>query len=313
MSRSMPLSSLHVFVEVCKYNSMKKTADILCVTPGAISQQIKSLEDRMSVKLFERSHREISLTSAGKNLMEQLAVSFNNIEAVWEDFESFRTKCARLSVNTTVSFASSWLIPRLTRFQQHWPDIEINLSTSHYPADLRRDGIDVAIRHGLGASSGHYSEKLWTPKIVPIANPALLKNGQRIEAPVDCLRYPLLQDASRSNWKLWLKAHGVEDSRSRRGCSFTDDHLLLGAAIAGQGLALVSDLYARPAIEAGWVIPVLEASSHTEMAYYLVSAQEQADDWKINIFRNWIKTEVSLFFKTTDPSTAPRQLDYACE
>src|SRR3546814_18375718 len=118
---------------------MKKTADILCVTPGAISQQIKSLEDRMSVKLFERSHREISLTSAGKNLMEQLAVSFNNIEAVWEDFESFRTKCARLSVNTTVSFASSWLIPRLTRLQKHWPVIEINLSHSHYPAKLHTE------------------------------------------------------------------------------------------------------------------------------------------------------------------------------
>src|SRR3546814_14113265 len=72
------------------------------------------------------------------------------------------------------------------------------------------------------------------------------------------------------------------------------------SAIAGQGLALVSDLYARPAIEAGWVIPVLEASSHTEMAYYLVSAQEQADDWKINIFRNWIKTEGSLFFKRSE-------------
>ncbi|MGC6372120.1 LysR substrate-binding domain-containing protein [Pseudomonas sp. K2I15] len=309
----MPLSSLHIFVEVCKHNSMKKTADILCVTPGAISQQIKSLEDRMSVKLFERSHREISLTSAGRNLMDQLAVSFNNIEAVWEDFELFRSKSARLSVNTTVSFASSWLIPRLTRFQQRWPDFEINLSTSHHPADLRRDGIDIAIRHGQGIYPGHHSEKLWAPKVLPIAHPGLLKKDRRIQAPADCLCYPLLQDASRSNWKLWLKTYGVEDNRSRRGSSFTDDHLLIEAAIAGQGLALVSDVYARPAIEAGLVVPVLEASSQTEEAYYLVSTQEQADDWKINIFKNWIKAEVGLFFKTTELSPHSRQADYVCE
>ncbi|MDO7896186.1 LysR substrate-binding domain-containing protein [Pseudomonas citrulli] len=308
----MPLSSLHIFVEVCKHHSMKKTADILCVTPGAISQQIKSLEDRMSVKLFERSHREISLTTAGKNLMDQLAVSFNNIEAVWEDFESFRTRSARLSVNTTLSFASAWLIPRLTRFQQRWPDIEINLSTSHC-ADLRRDGIDVAIRHGQGVHPGHHSEKLWTPNTLPIGHPALLKTGRRIEQPADCLNYPLLQDASRSNWKLWLKAHGIEDTRSRRGCSFTDEQLLIDAAIAGQGLALVSDVYARPAIKAGHVVPVFAPSTHAEMAYYLISPLEQADDWKINIFANWIKAEVSLFLKVNESSAQTRQPDYACD
>lgn len=300
MSRSMPLSSLHIFVEVCRYNSMKKAADALCVTPGAISQQIKSLEERMSVKLFERSHREISLTGAGQNLLDQLAVSFNNIEAVWEDFESFRSKSARLSVNTTSSFASSWLIPRLTRFHQHWPDIEINLSTSHSPADLRRDGIDVAVRLGLGSFPGLHSEKLWAPKILTIAHPRLLKKGRKIETPADCLFYPLLQDASRSIWKLWFRSHGVEDNRSRRGSSFTDDHLLIDAAIAGQGLALVSDVYARPAIEAGLVVPVLKTATEIDAAYYLVSTQEKAEDWKINIFRTWLKTEVRMFFGETE-------------
>lgn len=314
MSRSMPLSSLYIFVEVCKHNSMKKTADTLCVTPGAISQQIKSLEDRMSVKLFERSHREISLTNAGKILMDQLAVSFNNIEAVWEDFESFRSRSARLSINTTASFASSWLIPRLSRFQQCWPDIEINLSTSHYPPDLRRDGINITIRQGVGVYPGHHSEKLWTPKILPIGHPALLKKkGRRIELPVDCLHYPLLQDASRSTWKLWLKAHGIEDSRSRRGCSFTDEHLMIDAATAGQGLALVSDVYARPAIEAGHVVPVLPATPHTEMAYYLTSTLGQTDNWKIDIFVNWIKTEVRLFLDVNEQSVQSRQPDYACD
>lgn len=291
----MPLSSLHIFVEVCKNNSMKKTADVLCVTPGAISQQIKNLEERMSVKLFERSHREISLTSAGKNLMEKLVVSFNNIEAAWEDFELFRSKSARLSINTTVSFASSWLIPRLTRFQQHWPDFEINLSTSYNQVDLRRDGIDIAIHHGPGIYPGYHSERLWTPKVLPIAHPDLVKKDRKIQTPADCLHYPLLQDSNRSNWKLWFNTYGVEDSRSRRGSSFTDEQLLIDAVIAGQGLALVNDVCASSAIKSGLVVPVLEVSSQTELAYYLVRTQEHLEDWKINTFRNWITAEASLF------------------
>lgn len=293
MSRSVPLSALQVFMEVCKQGSMKLAADRLSVTPGAISQQVKGLEERMGMPLFRRAHRRLELTPPGERLKAQLAASFAAIETVWGDYECSRRRATRLSINTTAALASAWLIPRLGHFLARWPTIDVDVSSSPDEPDLRRTGIDVAIRERPSNYPGHQSQALWTLATLAIAAPELLRGARRIETPADCMAFPLLQDASRSLWQQWLKGYGLEDSRSRHGSSFADDHLLISAVIAGRGLALVSELHARPFVDAGRVVVVLAAPVRRTHRYYLISAQAETDSWKIRTFGNWLASETA--------------------
>jgi DNA-binding transcriptional LysR family regulator len=186
MSRSVPLSALQVFMEVCKQGSMKLAADRLSVTPGAVSQQVKSLEERMGMPLFSRAHRRLELTPPGERLKAQLAASFAAIETVWGDYECSRRRATRLSINTTAAFASAWLIPRLGHFLARWPTIDVDVSSSPDEPDLHRTGIDVAIRERPSNYPGHQSQPLWTLATLAIAAPELLRGARRIETPADC-------------------------------------------------------------------------------------------------------------------------------
>jgi LysR family glycine cleavage system transcriptional activator len=293
MSRLAPLSALHTFVEVARAGSMKKAADVLCVSPGAVSQQIKSLEDRLNKRLFERSHREIKLSDAGTQLFDQLSNEFAGIQSAWDSASTSEIRIARLVISTTISFASSWLVPHLGSFSEQWPNIEVSVETSPRLVDLRRDYVDVAIRHGLGAYPQHVSTKLWAPAMLAVCSPTLLQGQPAIERPSDCLRYPLLQDADRADWTLWLRAQGIEDARSRRGTSYSDDGLLIRAAIACQGIALVQDVHAKNELETGALVSPLRAPNTSDFAYYLVSSDERATEWKIVAFTKWIQSEAS--------------------
>lgn len=273
---------------------MKRAAELLCVSPGAVSQQIRSLEERMRVRLFERAHRELHLSDAGRNLFDQLHRAFEEIHHAWENSHTVSSRITKLTISTTASFANSWLAPRIGGFTKQWPNIEINIETSPRLVDLRRDFVDVAIRHGLGDYPHHAVTKLWTPAMVPVCSPALLMSGPAVLEPADCLRYPLLQDADRADWALWLRAHGIENSLARRGSSFCDDALLIKAAIAGQGIALVSDVHASAEIACGRLLRLLRTPWPTNFAYYLVANEDRAEEWKIAAFRKWMLDQVAM-------------------
>ncbi|VCZ02512.1 Glycine cleavage system transcriptional activator [Pseudomonas aeruginosa] len=138
-------------------------------------------------------------------------------------------------------------------------------------ADLRRERIDVAIRHGLGDYPGLDVQALMAPPLIPVASPRLLAEGPEIREAIDCLAYPLLQESERNDWRLWLRAMGVEDDpRSERGPAFADDLLLVRAAEAGQGIALVREIHARAEIASGRLAVALERRP-SRFAYYAVS------------------------------------------
>ncbi|MGU7770160.1 LysR substrate-binding domain-containing protein [Burkholderia sp. MR1-5-21] len=292
MSKSLPLSALHTFIEVGRCGSMKRAADVLCVSPGAVSQQIAKLEDRLMVRLFTRTSREVELTASGRALFEQLLPKFDEIEAIWSNGMATDLRVVRLTISTTASFADAWLVPRLGHFNALHPDIEIAVDSSPRLLDLRRDYVDIAIRHGLGTYPGHAVFKIWTPELLPVCSPRLLSPDRPIAGPQDCLGYPLLQDADRADWTLWLKAFGIEDKRAQRGTSFTDDSLLVKAAISGQGIALVRDVYVHDEIAAGHLVRALDLPWPTQFAYYVVCSDQRADEWKIDAFRTWIQREI---------------------
>ena len=275
---------------------MQAAARRLGVTPGAVSQQIKLLEARLGVALFERGNRTIRLTRAGGELLAGVAGAFRQIEDTLGVVER-RHAVARpsLIVSTTGAFAADWLVPRLGAFARHkGTSVHIQTSPDLIQVGDGPAGADVAIRHGLGDWPGVEAVRLFQPQLLPVGSPELLARGPSIRRPADCLRYELLHDAEAADWRLWLKALGVADAGARalRGTRFADSMLLMRAALAGQGLALLRDIYARDAIAAGRLRVALDTPWPTPFAYYVVTAPRPRSA-VVRSFRDWLLTEAA--------------------
>lgn len=258
------------------------------VTPGAVSQQIRLLEDRLGIALLVRERHGMRMTEAGAEAYPMLSAAFAQIDKA---VDMLAAKQARqsLTVSTVATFAASWLVPRLGRFKERHPHIEIRVEATPALVDLRRDHVDVALRHGLGDYPGLDVVPLMAPVLVPVAAPGF---AAALAEPADCLDYPLLHDADRADWPLWLSAHGVaQDARAQRGNAFDDDFLLIRAAEAGQGLALVPAAHAQEEIAAGRLVQALDKPWPARFAYYVVSRPGAVQRPEVRAFIDWIVKE----------------------
>lgn len=293
MNPVFPLLALRAFVETGRHRSVKRAAEAMGVTPGAVSQQIRQLEARLGVTLFTRTRYGVQLTEAGAKVHPNLLMAFDQIAASLETLAAINGQ-PTLTVSTVPSFAASWLVPRLGRFTSANPEIEVRVEATSSLVDLKRDRVDIAIRHGLGAYPGLVSEHLVAPVLLPVAAPSILEAGPPIDEPADCLAYPLLQDSDRADWRLWLKAVGAsDDPRAERGPSFDDDFLLIRAAVAGQGLALVRDVYVADEIASGRLTLALDQPWPTDFAYYAVTQTGGDERPAVRSFIDWLKHEAA--------------------
>src|ERR1700724_3827754 len=204
---------LQTFVAVARAGKMKRAANELALTPGAVSQRIRQLEEVAGRRLFNRVPAGVELNAAGEAMFTALAEPFRAIEAV--DRELGGPSSSRVTMSTMPSFAATWLVPRLAMFAQRYPDIEIAVETGTRPVDLRREPIDLAIRHGLGKYPGFEATWLVAPELIVVASPDLLKDRAPLKGPADCLAFPLLHDFNRQDWPLWFEAHGVAARTTR--------------------------------------------------------------------------------------------------
>lgn len=196
-------------------------------------------------------------------------------------------------ITTSESFAATWLVPRLARFSDLHPNIEVRIEATSRVVDLRREtNIDLAVQHGPGEYPGLEAIQFMVPRLLPVCSPTLLKNRPKPVEPADCLAFPLLQDCDRADWLLWLRAHGVRDERAARGTSFSNDHLLMLAALAGQGIALVKDIYVSEELKKGTLVVAVNRPWPTPYAYYLVARPEVMHRPKVQAFREWMIGEV---------------------
>ncbi|MEN5066150.1 LysR substrate-binding domain-containing protein [Achromobacter aegrifaciens] len=288
MTATLPLQALRTFVEVSQRGSITAAAQALHVTPGAVSQQIRLLEDRLGIALLVRERHGMRMTEAGAEAYPMLSAAFAQIDKA---VDMLAAKQARqsLTVSTVATFAASWLVPRLGRFKERHPHIEIRVEATPALVDLRRDHVDVALRHGLGDYPGLDVVPLMAPVLVPVAAPGF---ATALAEPADCLDYPLLHDADRADWPLWLSAHGVaQDARAQRGNAFDDDFLLIRAAEAGQGLALVPAAHAQEEIAAGRLVQALDKPWPARFAYYAVSRPGAVQRPEVRAFIDWIVEE----------------------
>lgn len=291
MATLLPLLALRTFVEVGQRGSIKAAAEAMHVTSGAVSQQIRLLEDRAGVQLFTRERLGLRLTEAGAGVHPALLQAFEQIEKAVQTLDRIKAR-QTLTVSTVATFAASWLVPRLGRFNQRHPHIEVRVEATSAVVDMRRDRVDVALRHGLGVYPGLHVTRLMAPVLVPVAHPGLIPRDAVISKPEDCLNHPLLHDSDRADWPLWLAAHEVAaDPRAERGTAFEDDFLLIRAAEAGQGLALVPSEYAADEIAAGRLVQVLDKPWPARFAYYVVTRPDAIERPEVKAFVEWVMEE----------------------
>ena len=239
-----PLSALRAFEATARHLSVKNAAEELCVTPGAVSQMLKALELHLGVKLFHRVNRGIFLTDAGQGYLPPVRNAFRQIaEATRRITVSADTGI--LTVSVTPFFAAAWLVPRLKEFQDAHPDIDLQVVTSNALVDFSRDGVDVAVRHGLGRYPGLCSERVVAVEIVPVAAPTLVAKLGAPTAPAELTRWPHVHDAERKGWHLWFQAQGIDDIGAPRGPAFDDSGLLLKAVTCGSGRGFAAGRHGR--------------------------------------------------------------------
>ncbi|MBB4000507.1 LysR substrate-binding domain-containing protein [Aureimonas pseudogalii] len=291
MVMAIPLTLLETFVAVARSGRMREAALTLSLTPGAISQRVRELEELAGYRLFLRTSTGVTLSDAGQSLFATLDEPFRQIEDARRKLE--RPSTRRVRVSTMASFAANWLVPRLPRFTKLHPHVDIELETDSRVVDLKREPVDMAIRHGLGDYPGLAAVPLIAPELIVVASPSLLHGRAVIETPADCLAFPLLHDMDRADWRLWFEAHGVKVSAQLSGPSFSDDHLIVKAASTGQGLALVRDTYADDDLRTGRLVRPISIQWPTNFAYYAVSTAEALQRSTVTHFRNWLVSEAA--------------------
>ena len=289
--RLPPLNALKAFEAAARHLSFTKAAEELFVTQAAVSHQIKALEEFLSMKLFLRRNRTLLLTEEGQAYFLELKDIFKHLQEATERLLAKGSKGA-ITVAMPPSFASQWLVPRISRFSVEHPDIDVRIKAVDFDEGFLEDDVDVAIYYGKGRWSGVKADKLHTEYLTPLCSPMLFNGPKPLNSLSDLKHHVLLHDLSREAWKNWLKSVGVSGVNVNQGPVFSHSMLVLQAAALGQGIALGNTILARPELDAGRLIMPFEEKVASRDAFYLVCDEAQADLGKIAASRSWILAQV---------------------
>jgi LysR family transcriptional regulator, glycine cleavage system transcriptional activator len=285
--RMPPLNALRAFEAAARRLSIKSAAEELSVTPGAVSQLIKSLEARLGVALFLRINRGLALSEAGRSYFPPVRNAFRQIAEASQRVTA-ASEGGVLALSVAPFFAAAWLIPRLATFQSVHPEIDVALQATNALTDFSQGDVDLAVRHGLGKYPGLVSERILAVAILPVASPALVAARGLPEDPAAIARWPQAHDAERQAWHAWLQSRGVDDIGAPRGPSFDDPSLLLSAVRAGQGAGLFPAAMVAEDLASGRLVKLADATQIDDFAYYLVYPEAHRKRAKVAAFRAWI-------------------------
>jgi LysR family glycine cleavage system transcriptional activator len=295
--RLPPLNSLRAFEAAARHLSFTKASEELNVTPGAISQQIKTLEEYLGLKLFKRQNRMILLTEHAQICLPYLSAGLDRLVEGISAIEQIDID-KPLTVTVAEAFASRWLIPRLRNFQQRHPDIDVRFDASRELVDLVRDDIDIGIRFGSGDYPGLETDFLLAQDVYPVCSPSLIERGPPIQTPEDLQYHTLIHgdyyylDASQPDWAMWFQTLGVDCVDCSRGLRFSSAEMVSQAAVEGQGIALIGSVIAEDDLRAGRLVRPIEKMIPLTFAYYFVCAKSKARLPRVVAFRKWLLEEV---------------------
>lgn len=290
MHSRLPLNPLRVFEACARHGSFLRAAEELAITPGAVSRQIKTLEAELEVRLFDRFNRAVRLTESGRQLATGVRQGFSTLQASVDAVRSRRD--APLVVSVVHSLAAKWLVPRLQHFQQRHPEVQILIDASDAPADLARDGVDVAIRLGRGPYPGLHATHLIETVLVPVCSPDLLARLGPFDTAHDLARAPLLHDVrmaqNEPTWPEWLAAAGAAEADTGTGPQFSNSYLAIEAALTGRGVALAQEAMVLDDLASGRLVKPFGVTLESPFSHWVLSLPEKADQPSIRRFRTWL-------------------------
>jgi LysR family glycine cleavage system transcriptional activator len=300
LSKLPPLGLFRTFDAAARHRSFRLAADELCVTPSAVSQQIRNLEDFLNIRLFRRLPRRIELTREGTILAD----------VVQETLVTLIRTCSRLSdpatpslicVNTSPSIASRWLVPRLKRFMESNSQIKITLLASSDPVDFDRQDVDVAIRWGSEQQwqAEFRAELLVQDSHFPVCSPSLLSR-EKIVHPSDLSRMTALNEVNGAPWARWFSAAGCAPVNFQDSLYFSDASLMLEAAAQGQGICLTNFLIVESDILSGRLVRPFSASVKLKKeGYYVLTNPAYENKPIIKMLLSWLHEEAELSMKNS--------------
>jgi LysR family transcriptional regulator, glycine cleavage system transcriptional activator len=295
------LRSLRAFDAAARHLNFTRAAEEIGVTPAAISNQIKELEEQTQVSLFQRTSRTMRLTREGEILYE---AAHESIEILSRALHRVRRLANRnqLRVSSTPSLAAKWLVPRLDGFLEAFPGADVRVDVSNTLVDFDRDDVDVALRFGSGRYPGLRADVLFQDSLSPVCSPDLISPEKPLRTPKDLLKYTLIHldwDAHGQpwpNWRMWMQAAGVKDFDDRSGLHFGQTSLTIQAAIDGHGIALGDSTLVADDLAAGRLIKPFDLSlkAPASFSYYVISRATTKDSGMVDAFRDWVMKEAKL-------------------
>lgn len=286
----LPLRAITVFHTAARAGSVSRAAQELGVTPSAVSQQIAALEVHLGTALMVKAGRKVVLTEAGERYFETIA---DTIDRIAEATQAVRgTLSARsLTVRATPTLSTKWLLPRLGRFLEAHPDIDLRLDATNEPTDFQREAVDIDIRHGEGTWPGLVVEGIAEERFLPVCAPSLAAAASLDPAALPGFRL-IHSVKAQVQWPRWFAAAGIAAPARGRRVLFDRSHMAIDAAVNGIGIALESDLMMWRELRDGRLVcPVRQAPPALRVTQWLVCPQDRLRRSQVRAFLDWVRAE----------------------
>jgi LysR family glycine cleavage system transcriptional activator len=298
--RHLPsLDFLKGFEAAGRLLSFTRAAEELFLTQSALSRQIAALEEALGVALFQRKHRALALTPAGEAFHRAIGETLNGLAAA-ADSARGATHAPRITVSTTVSFASLWVIPRLPAFRGRHPDVEVYISADDRLVDLGRGDVDVAVRYLPDARAPENAVRLFGERMLPVASPRLVRHAKTgLAKPADLARHVLLHlddPAGRTpwlEWSVWLAGNGQPGLKPAGSLRFKLYDQVIQAAVGGQGVALGRIPMIAEYLRDGRLVAPFPKRYDSARGYYAVVAPHAAERSEVSGFVEWLRDEAA--------------------
>jgi LysR family glycine cleavage system transcriptional activator len=298
--RLVHLNALRAFEATARLGSYVRAAGELGVTPAAVGQHVRLLEEQFGGVLFERQGNKLVLTEAARAVLPDIKDAFDRLARAEDRLRESR-RAPLVTVTLPPSFAAKWLIPRIEGFRMAYPDVDLRLDTTDRLADLPRENIAVGIRYGAGRYPSLDATLLMPEEMFPVCSPSLVTRVRKLREPDDLRHFKLIHDttmeshASFPTWATWLKASGAGKVDARPGLRINSSIMALQAAIEGQGVALARSVIVAGDLRDGRVIRPLRPSCATNYSYYLVYPAGLPLSRSASAFCHWLKQEAQAF------------------
>ena len=288
MRRIIPSTmALQCFESAARHESFSKAARELSLSQGAVSRQIRILEEFLENKLFDRKRQRVELTNVGQIYLGEITYILQSLEISTLKIKSVAKLSGSLNVGCYPTLAARWLLPHILNYSSIRPELKLNSVTYQDNSEFDKKIIDIGIVQGNTPFSGFNADWLMEEKMLAVVSPSLLKKP--LKSARSLLEYRLVYHVTRPlSWKIWFQTLGIEDVSFPTGLAFPQYDMVIEAALAGFGISLLPSVLIQKELEKNKLILAHSHVSSTESAYYLLTPKEKLNIPKINLFREWL-------------------------